>query len=99
MFPKRKRPFRRETMTRDRDMRPRTGPRRRAGRWRGGLPALVAALALALATAGAASAATQPNVPGYNPAAGNRAIKVVTKTSAAGTKALHPRHKHPRQHH
>jgi hypothetical protein len=60
---------------------------------------VLAALALVLATAGAASAATQPSVPGYNPAAISRAIKAVTKTSAAVTKALHPRHKHPRQHH
>lgn len=78
-------------MTRDRD----THARGRTRRWRAGLPAMVAALALVLATAGAASAATQPVVPGYDPAAIARAINLVTKTSQAVNEALHP----PRKHH
>jgi hypothetical protein len=60
--------------------------------------ALVAALALAGAATGPASAATPHNIPGYNQAQVNRAISAVAKTTSALRKALHPHRKHRRRH-
>ncbi len=94
--------------TRDRELRPsaplcRTAAPRRA---RASVSAALLAVTFAFATTGSAALASTPpgshasssGIPGYNPAAIDRAIQANTKTLKAIQKQLHPGRKHGKKH-